>query len=151
MGTNPPKAVSRAFHFNPLAKVFIRVERCPAIILEEMFCATPAGLSGATMEHYKLFLEDEEALDAFTAAANLLANTHVPASILRALSLARLTALQKPTGGVCGIVAASRPLSRRPPGRSPYFCHFTSLDKALCSTFFVALSTLPALGGIFLY
>ena len=62
-----------------------------------------AGLSGATMEHYKVVLDDDEALHLFTHAVNLLATATVPDNILECIRLARLTALQKPGGGVCGI------------------------------------------------
>ena len=62
-----------------------------------------AGLSGATAEHYKLLLEDEEALALFTQTASLLASADAPDSVWAALSLSRLTALAKPQGGVRGI------------------------------------------------
>ena len=61
------------------------------------------GLSGATAEHYKLLLEDPAAFQLFVSLANALAQAVAPADILQALSLARLTALQKPGGGVRGI------------------------------------------------
>lgn len=61
------------------------------------------GLSGATAEHYKLLLEDPAAFQLFVSLANALAQADAPADILQALSLARLTALQKPGGGVRGI------------------------------------------------
>ena len=64
---------------------------------------TAAGLSGATCEHYKLLLDDAEALELFTHAANLLVAAHVPTSVAVALGLSRLTALRKPGGGVRGI------------------------------------------------
>ena len=65
---------------------------------------TAAGLSGATCEHYKLLLDDAEALELFTHAAYLLVAAHVPASVAAAaLGLSRLTALRKPGGGVRGI------------------------------------------------
>ena len=64
---------------------------------------TAAGLSGATCEHYKLLLDDAEALELFAHAANLLVAAHVPASVAAALGLSRLTALRKPGGGVRGI------------------------------------------------
>ena len=48
------------------------------------------------MEHYRLLLEDEEALDLLAHAASLLANADASADVLRALALSRLTALSKP-------------------------------------------------------
>ncbi|CAE7301210.1 unnamed protein product [Symbiodinium natans] len=62
-----------------------------------------AGLSGAAVEHYRLLLEDEEAMDLLAHAASLLANADAPAAVLQALALSRLTALSKPGGGVRGI------------------------------------------------
>ena len=57
------------------------------------------GLSGATVDHYKLLLDDPAA--AF--AVNCLAQADVPPVIVQALSLSRRTALRKPGGGVRGI------------------------------------------------
>ena len=64
---------------------------------------TAAGLSGATCEHYKVLLDDAEALELFAHAANLLASAQIPANIAAALAVSRLTALRKPAGGVRGI------------------------------------------------
>ena len=62
---------------------------------------------------------DEEALDLLAVAVTRLAAADLPTSALAALRLARLTALQKPAGGVRGIAAgdafrrlASRVLAR---------------------------------------
>ena len=68
-----------------------------------------AGLSGASVELYKLLLDDAEALEAFTFAVNLAARAQVPQDALDAIALSRLTALRKPTGGVRGIAGASSP------------------------------------------
>ena len=56
-------------------------------------CGTAAGLSGTTCEHYKLLLDDAEALELFTHAANLLVAARVPANVAAALAL--LTALRR--------------------------------------------------------
>ena len=61
------------------------------------------GLSGATAEHYKVLLDDEDGLSLLTAALELLAQGRVPEAIIDAISTARLTALSKPNGGVRGI------------------------------------------------
>ena len=61
------------------------------------------GLSGATAEHYKVLLDDEEGLSLSTATIELLAQGRVPEAIMESLSTARLTALSKPNGGVRGI------------------------------------------------
>jgi hypothetical protein len=60
------------------------------------------GLSGATAEHFKLLLDDGEALTLFTGALTQLANAHVPPEVLTAISQSRLTALAKPGGGARG-------------------------------------------------
>ena len=62
-----------------------------------------AGLSGATVELYKLLLDDAEALESFTFAVNVTARAHAPQAELDAIALSRLTALRKPSGGVRGI------------------------------------------------
>ena len=79
-----------------------------------------AGLSGASVEHCRLLLEDEEALDLLAHAASLLANADAPADVLRALALSQPTALSKPGKGVRGIATGdtlrllvSRTLTRR--------------------------------------
>ena len=78
----------------------------PAAVAEALRSAkrgSAAGLSGATMEHYKLLLEDDEAVGLLAQAASLLVAADVPPGVLAALALSRLTALSKPGGGVRGI------------------------------------------------
>ena len=63
-----------------------------------------AGLSGATVELYKLLLDDAEALESFTFAVNVTACAQAPQAALDAIvALSRLTALRKTNGGVRGI------------------------------------------------
>ena len=62
-----------------------------------------AGLSGATVELYKLLLDDAAALGSFTFAVSVAARAQAPQVALDAIALSRLTALRKPTGGVRGI------------------------------------------------
>eukprot|EP00439_Symbiodinium_sp_Y106_P058939 s1993_g8.t1 len=54
---------------------------------------TAASLAGATCEHYKVLLDDAEALELFAHAANLLASAQIPANIAAALAVSCLTAL----------------------------------------------------------
>ena len=61
------------------------------------------GLSGARVEHYKLLLDDADSLGLLSAAATRLARAQLPPAIARAVAMARVTALQKPAGGVRGI------------------------------------------------
>ena len=53
--------------------------------------STTVGLSGATCEHYKVLLDDAEAVELFAHAANLLAAARVPADVAAAPGLSRLT------------------------------------------------------------
>ena len=64
-----------------------------------------AGPSGVTAEHFKILLDDALLSDMFHDACQELANADVPATIVEAMRLGRLTALCKPGGGVRGIVA----------------------------------------------
>ena len=60
------------------------------------------GLSGATVDHYKLFLDDPAALELLAFAVNCFARADLPPGIIDALALSRLTALRKPGGGGAG-------------------------------------------------
>jgi len=60
-------------------------------------------LSGMTTDHLKVLLDDMAAMELLGAAAESFTQADVPQVIARALALARLTALQKQSGGVRGI------------------------------------------------
>ena len=62
------------------------------------------GPSGATAEHLKLLLESQVCTDLFVEAATKLARGRVPPEIVSAIRSGRSTALQKPDGGIRGIV-----------------------------------------------
>ena len=62
-----------------------------------------AGLSGMRAEHLKLLLQDVTAPELLAHACTRLANAQVPADVVAGLAMSRLTALQKPGGGVRGI------------------------------------------------
>ena len=96
------------------------------------------GLSGSTMDHYKVLLEDEEAFAHLTAMVNKLANADVPAPVLEALARARLTALTKPGGGIRGIATgeAFRRLTSRVLAR-----HFATQFDLATRPFQFALQT----------
>ena len=98
---------------------------------------TAAGLSGATCEHYKLLLDDAEALELFVHAANLLAAARVPADVAAAVGLSRLTVLRKPGGGVRGI--ATGDTFRRLVSRS--------LARMFADTFDDSAATVVSLDG----
>ena len=62
------------------------------------------GPSGMTAEHLRLVLESVPDTAAFHRAAQDLARAEMPPDVLNLLRMGRLTALQKPGGGVRGIV-----------------------------------------------
>ena len=64
-----------------------------------------AGPSGVTAEHLKPILDSARDAELLCQAAELLARASIPEEVLRAIRIGRMTALQKPTGGVRGIVA----------------------------------------------
>ena len=65
-----------------------------------------AGPSGVTTEHLKPVLSDSRDAERLFSAGLLLAQANIPQEILTALRMGRVTALQKPNGSVCGIVAS---------------------------------------------
>ena len=78
--------------------------------VEFLFCllrarrGAAAGPSGMTSDHLVPVLESEAASDLLTQVVSLLAVVQVPHTVLEAIRLGRLTALQKPDGGVREIV-----------------------------------------------
>ena len=64
-----------------------------------------AGPSGMTVEHVRLVLDNVRDAHLLFSMAEQLSRAHVPLSVTDALRLGRMTALQKPSGGVRGIVA----------------------------------------------
>ena len=77
--------------------------RAIAQTLREARRGAAPGLSGARAEHFKLLLSDADGLELLMHAASVLAQARVPPAVAAALALARMTALQKPDGGVRGI------------------------------------------------
>ena len=63
-----------------------------------------AGPSGMTSDHLFPVLESEGDSESLARVASMLAVGNVPAEIIEAIRLGRLTALSKPDGGVRGIV-----------------------------------------------
>ena len=62
------------------------------------------GPSGMTAEHLRVVLDSPSCTSLLCEAASQLAQGHIPDEVVRAIRLGRLTALQKPDGGVRGIV-----------------------------------------------
>ena len=78
------------------------------IFMKNLKCArrgAAAGPSGMTSEHLKSILENARDCELLFQVAQFFARARIPHEILEALRVGRLTALQKPNGGVCGIVA----------------------------------------------
>ena len=63
------------------------------------------GPSGMTAEHVKPLLENDNDAESLCQVAELLCRGHIPSEVLSVIRMGRLTALQKPTRGVRGIVA----------------------------------------------
>ena len=79
-----------------------------AKLLKNLKCArrgAAAGPSGMTADHLKPVLENHRDSDLFHNISQLMVRAVVPSEIFSALRIGRLTALQKPNGGIRGIVA----------------------------------------------
>ena len=63
-----------------------------------------AGISGMTADHLRIILESEHDTALFCRAAQIWPGHKFPSDVLEFLRKGRLTALQKPGGGVRGIV-----------------------------------------------
>ena len=75
-------------------------------LLKNLKCArrgAAGGLPGMTAEHLRPVLESPH--DAARFMCQSFARGDIPEEILQAFRMGRITALQKPTGGVRGIVA----------------------------------------------
>ena len=79
---------------------------------EDMFLANlrsarrgaAGGPSGMTAEHIKVVLEPERDCSSLWRMCQEFARGHMPPEILQAVRIGRMTALQKPQGGIRGIV-----------------------------------------------
>ena len=65
--------------------------------------------SGMTMEHFRVLLDSSRNIQSLFVVSELLAKGAVPNSIRDIVRIGRRTALQKPSGGVRGIVAGDVP------------------------------------------
>ena len=78
------------------------------IFAKNLWCSrrgAAGGPSGMTSEHLRPLLDSPEDTDRFWRMAQDLACVEVPPEVVDLIRLGRLTVLQKPTGGVRGIVA----------------------------------------------
>ena len=97
-----------------------------------------AGPSGATAEHYKIMLDDEESARFLYAAARALARAEIPPEILAGIRLGRLVTLRKANGRIRGLVMGD--VFRRLTARTVAQQLSEPLQQA-CSPFQYALST----------
>jgi hypothetical protein len=96
------------------------------------------GPGGCTYEMLRTLLDDEDALEELFDAAQCLARGDVPPPVAEALVAARLTALQKPDGGVRGIATGTT--LRRLVARTLARQYVGEVESA-CAPFQFALST----------
>ena len=97
-----------------------------------------AGPSGATHEHLRILLDDEEDARLLYGAASRLANATVPPVVLEGLRVGRLVALRKPNGRVRALVVGD--VLRRLVGRV-LAQHFAPHLQAACMPYQYGLST----------
>ena len=91
-----------------------------------------------TIEHLKIVLGSPECASLLGEAASQLARGNIPEEVVRAIRLGRMTALQKPDGGVRGIVVGN--VFRRVVART-IAQQFSKLGEAATHLFQYALST----------
>ena len=83
------------------------------------------GPSGMTAEHLRVLLDSPSCTSLLGEAASRLAQGNIPEEVVTAIRLGRMTALQKPDGGVRGIVvgdvfrSTSYPQKRQPVDERP--------------------------------
>ena len=96
------------------------------------------GPGGCTYEHLKVLMDDVDTFGLLYEAVTSLAQARVPASISKALTMARLTAVTKKDGGVRGIATdcSLRRLTARTPAKQ-----FAKDFESECAPFQYALST----------
>ena len=97
-----------------------------------------AGPSGATNEHLRILLNDEEDTLRLHAAAERIATAELPPPVLDALRVGRIVALRKPAGGVRALVVGN--VLRRLVGRVLAQTFSAQLQQA-CQPFQFGLST----------
>ena len=97
-----------------------------------------AGPSGMTTEHLRLVLDTVHHAQLLFKLGEQLSRAETPTTIVNSVRLGRLTALQKPNGGVRGVVAAD--ILRRLVGRT-MAQQLSDVVKAATAPFQCALST----------
>ena len=103
------------------------------------------GPSGLTADTLRLVLDDDATTALFVDVCQLLAQARVPPNIAKAIGLGRLVALQKPNGGVRGLVVGD--VLRRVVSRC-IAQMFSSHIHTACSPQQFALSTRAGTGAV---
>ena len=94
-------------HGKPSPSIINHVPQVEIDLEQDRFLAnlhTAGGPSGMTADHIKVVLESERDCTSLWRMCQEFARGHIPAEILQAVRIGRMTALQKPQGGVRGIV-----------------------------------------------
>ena len=93
-------------HFSPDEKFDLDVDLFLKNVRTARRGAAP-GPSGMTADHVQVLLDNDADGVVFGHVATLLARSRVPVEILQAIRSGRVTALQKPDGGVRGIAVGN--------------------------------------------
>ena len=113
-----------------------------AKLFAECLRSAPSGCSpgpgDCSNEILKVCLDDHEELKLLQSAAEDFAKTAVPDSVFKAFMVARMTALQKPDGGIRGIATGT--VFRRLVAKT-FARQFGTAVEAACAPFQFALST----------
>ena len=112
-----------------------------ATCLREAPSGSSPGPGGCTNEMLKVCLDNTEALHLLTSAAEDFARSSVPDCIFEAFTMATMTALQKPDGGIRGIATSTS--FRRLVAKTSAKQFMVDVEQA-CSPFQFALSTRAA-------
>ena len=103
----PPEALTavpqEVLDYEPAEKLNLN-RRLFLETLRETPRGSAGGLSGLRFEHLKVLLDDENATDLLYTVAQDLARAELPRETQEVLRTGSLVALQKPDGGVRGIV-----------------------------------------------
>lgn len=131
-------------HFAPADPLHIPAERLLTALRRSRKGAAP-GPSGLTADTLRLVLDNEATTNLFVDVCQMLAQARIPPHIAKALGLGRMVALQKPHGGVRGLVIGD--VLRRVVSRSMAQL-FASQFHTACSPHQFALSTRAGTGAI---
>ena len=129
--------LQEVFDFVPTAEVNLNAKLFATCLREAPSGSSP-GPGGCTNEMLKVCLDNTEALHLLTSAAEDFARSSIPHCIFKAFTMATMTALQKPDGGIRGI--ATRTSFRRLVAKTSAKQFMSDVEKA-CAPYHFALST----------